>query len=551
MGLKTVIHIVDKALGKQITEEQAPPPKLGPVADSPAFAQGAGLVAALVFLLVGLAHFQGDLWFDEWLTVLNYATAERLGEVFTSYKVANNHILFSALLWGWLRLFGQGNEAFLRLPCLLLALATLYLLYAHGRRLFGHAAAGLFVTLLMAFSPIYIGFYSQLRGYTLTIFLATLATIGGLNIITGKPRRGTVMFCLGAVLLPVVIPSNLMLNLSLLAFVNLVLARRGKWLAHLFYQIAWVPSCLVGMGVYVPIWRKFEKVMQDTASWDSGSRVVLHWLLALAAHGGLFMAACYGLRRQKEVRQMPEEDRDRTTLDLRRQLPWLAGCCLVPLFLVAWIRAPFPRVFLCYLPPLTFAAMVFYSPRLVRVNKYLYLTIFFVLANFLVWTRLANHFMVRDLARGRYRQNLLQQYHARNRDISRTMAFLANEAPLPANAVIFVDFQLFVAARQYWRLHERDIGAVECLACPDTKKGFRLQREIEHYPYLPTLILAYSRRQAVRKFKQATGFEIRLEPLPSPTRLTIFRVVGPAGPRPPFDRPVLPPRTDLPTGPPM
>ncbi len=52
-------------------------------------------------------------------------------------------------------------------------------------------------------------------------------------------------------------------------------------------------------------------------------------------------------------------------------------------------------------------------------------------------------------------------------------------------------------------------------------------------PKLPHgLLVAHNAAQATAAYKRATGMEISLEPLPSPTRLTIFQVVDPTGPKP-------------------
>ena len=192
-----------------------------PLAETPGF-QKWGLIGLLIFFTIFTFDFmRTDLWFDELLTLGDYGTQQHLGGVFTSYEVANNHILFSAALWTWLRVirFVMAEEV-LRFPCLLLALITISTLYIHGRRLFGNSAAYL-LAVLLAFSPVFLSFFYQLRGYGLTIFLSLVATLGAFYIIAGQRRKGTVMYVIGAVLLPGVIPSNLLFNGSLFLFLSL------------------------------------------------------------------------------------------------------------------------------------------------------------------------------------------------------------------------------------------------------------------------------------------------------------------------------------------
>ena len=109
-----------------------------PLADTPGF-QKWGLIGLLIlFTVFTLDFMRTDLWFDELLTLGDYGAQQHLSGVFTNYEVANNHILFSAALWIWLRVirFIIAEEV-LRFPCLLLALITISTLYVHGRRLFG------------------------------------------------------------------------------------------------------------------------------------------------------------------------------------------------------------------------------------------------------------------------------------------------------------------------------------------------------------------------------------------------------------------------------
>ncbi len=548
MGLKAFILKFDKLLAFKVSEDTSPKKKLGPMADSAAFARWGGIATGIIFILLGLAYLQGDLWFDEILS-FDYVmpnTVKKdglaLSGVFTRYNKANNHILFSALMWLWIRVFGIGNEAFLRLPSVAMALFTLYLVYTNGKRLFGHVAAALLLTMMMAFSPVYICFFAQFRGYSFTILLATLATIGAIEIVRDNRRRGVIMFVSGAVLLPMVMPSNLIVNAGLLLFINAVLIHRKKWLQRLPLLLLVGCASPLGLLLYVPIWDKLQRVMATTHGWESTGGLLGHLGIALVAHIGLFPIACLGLRRQKDVANLPESDASEEKSDIQRMLPWLAGSCLLTIVVVALLRRPFPRVFLGFLPAFTFAAMSFYSPKLVRINKYLYLLVFFVLSNFLVWNRIGDA-LTNDRRRdGIYPQNLLQQYYSRNRDVSQTVTFITREIPLPPNAVVFTDFHLYLAVRQYWMLAGMDPGRIECMKGGGSKP-YRLKREREHYPYLPILILAYSREEAVNSFMETTGLEIRVEPLPSPTELTIFRVTGLVGsPSPPLD--ALPPQPD-------
>ncbi len=90
---------------------------------------------------------------------------------------------------------------------------------------------------------------------------------------------------------------------------------------------------------------------------------------------------------------------------------------------------------------------------------------------------------------------------------------------------IFVDFHFFLSLRLYWRNLGMDLDQIECLN--GEGENFALQLAPEEYQFLPKLMVAYNAAQAKAAYKRATGMEISLEPLPSPTRLTIFRVTSP------------------------
>jgi len=143
------------------------------------------LGALAVFLALAWRYLAADLWFDELLTLLDYALPGHFWAIFQSYEVANNHVLFSALLWCWLRLTDSLDPVALRLPGLVMALLTGLLLYFHGRHLLGRGA-GLLLLLVTLLSPVYLDFFYQLRGYGLTMLLSSVALICALCRVRGE-----------------------------------------------------------------------------------------------------------------------------------------------------------------------------------------------------------------------------------------------------------------------------------------------------------------------------------------------------------------------------
>ncbi len=127
-------------------------------------------LAAAVLRLLHLGA--KSLWYDEPLTValarISWPSFTRLwsnGEA--AYQGA--YFLF---MRGWIRL--GDNEAWLRLPSALFAIASVPLIYVVARKLVGEKAA-LASAAMLAFSSTSVYYSQEARGYTLTIFLVLLS----------------------------------------------------------------------------------------------------------------------------------------------------------------------------------------------------------------------------------------------------------------------------------------------------------------------------------------------------------------------------------------
>jgi len=230
---------------------------------------------------------------------------------------------------------------------------------------------------------------------------------------------------------------------------------------------------------------------------------------------------------------------------LQRTLPILALCCLVPMLALGLLKAPFPRIFLGYLAPLTCCALIGFRPGLWRDNRHYALLLFFLLANALVAFQMTDYSMRRRLLQGEIPQNLLQQFYARNRDVSITTRYLYASRLVTPQTRIFADFHFFHGVQLNWERYGGQRGQVECL---NGGTQFALHTRRELLPYLPQLVLGYHAERARTTYRETTGYEVVLEPLPSPTPLTIFAIVGlrdPNQPMLPFDPvPDEPPRPD-------
>lgn len=130
-------------------------------------------VLSVIALLLRLWHLNSDLWFDELLTLLNFVRLP-LGDLVTSLPDQNNHLLFSALSYASVRVFGESSWS-VRLPSVLFGVMSLWALFLLGRRVVGSKEA-LLACGLMTVSYHHIWFSQNARGYMALLFFSLLAT---------------------------------------------------------------------------------------------------------------------------------------------------------------------------------------------------------------------------------------------------------------------------------------------------------------------------------------------------------------------------------------
>jgi mannosyltransferase len=133
-----------------------------------------------VGLLTGLSGFLGfwrlssrSLWLDEaWAVLISDGS---WSEMWTTVTQGHAYQAFYyVLLHLWMELFGESEFAVRSLSALFGA-ATIPVLYLLGRSLFGRAAS-LAACLVLALSAFFIRYQQEVRGYTVLLFLLTVAT---------------------------------------------------------------------------------------------------------------------------------------------------------------------------------------------------------------------------------------------------------------------------------------------------------------------------------------------------------------------------------------
>jgi uncharacterized membrane protein len=270
-----------------------------------------------------------DLWFDEALTFLNFVMLPSAGDIYRSYVIPNNQILFSILLKYWLVFQppGMATDFFMRLLPLLFGVGSLWMIYL-WKRFFSRRTVYLIMAALALSLPFEI--YSvALRGYMPGLFLLLLCV----NIALRFRRTPTPWYAIGyfaaALAALAVLPSNIValggIALRLMPLSRLSECRRFGW-----WFLAAAP--LAGAALfYLPILDNVRMVLALKEGWRSNTAAAILFYAAyvLSFLPLIAVSAVHRPGWEKMVK--------------------IAGIVLLvlPFFLLRH-PAPFPRVFFPY-----------------------------------------------------------------------------------------------------------------------------------------------------------------------------------------------------------
>ncbi|HVA46375.1 MAG TPA: hypothetical protein VNH11_08380 [Pirellulales bacterium] len=225
------------------------------------------VLAAAVPLIHCASRLNLDLWHDEIYTV-DYFVRRGPAFIVTDYSLPNNHVLYSLLLWPF---FCVSESNFvLRLPSLISTIGTLATVFLLAKRLRGITCAVL-STALLGLNQMFLIFTIQVRGYSLSMFLAAwLASLALANgAVTGWRRWAAVALVGGSLLY--VLPTNA-LFFAPLATVAVVAARmRGAGGRELAGEaVSWLLAGLLALACYLPILSQVRKTAESSSpsSWS-------------------------------------------------------------------------------------------------------------------------------------------------------------------------------------------------------------------------------------------------------------------------------------------
>ncbi len=303
-----------------------------------------------LFLARAAAWAMEELWYDEILSLnLFVMRPDSIFAVFRDYRIANNHFLANAVQWLWCRIFPAvpGSELFLRVPSLLFGLGTLLVIACYWKKWLGKKFA-LVTAFLMAASPVFVAFAYQMRGYSLAMFLSTLAVTAAYARKEAPTAKNGIALFLTSLALPLVMPSAAMLPMAICASFALpwILREKDASLKALLQRV-WpcAAGAFLGVAYYLTLWAEFQRARRESGGWESAWMVAAHLLLAFGLHLALYAwPLSKKALKNSAVRSM-----------LFGVLAAIAAVLILP---SAVGRAPFPRVFLPLLPMLTMAAAI-------------------------------------------------------------------------------------------------------------------------------------------------------------------------------------------------
>src|SRR3990167_8659259 len=144
-------------------------------------------------LILRLFKLDQSLWLDE---AINVTFVKNLNLPFLVFEYSIGDFpppLYHILMRGWFLLFGT-SEIAVRLPSVILGMATVYVVYLVARKLFDNKTALISAT-LVATSPLHVYYSQEARMYMLAAFFASLSVYFFVSII----KKETLIYWFGFV----------------------------------------------------------------------------------------------------------------------------------------------------------------------------------------------------------------------------------------------------------------------------------------------------------------------------------------------------------------
>lgn len=286
------------------------------------------------------------------------------------------------------------------------------------------------------------------------MMLATAAISGALECADCKRIRGLLTTFICCLLLPLTIPSNALVAPIIAAIVFLSTRKP-------IYALVPLVGGFLGGTYYFTIWDQFIAASKEPGGWDSAFAVATHLLLAFALHI-LVVLVCIPFKTAKDKRPNAADNR-------LKGVP-MAISILSAIIIAATLvcsrkgQAPYPRVFLVFLPVASFAALLAARDSILA-HKQIILPMLAIFAIGFGTEKLTSDMTRNALARGESPLNLLQQYY-RGASELRVLA----QTKFPEGCIVMTDAYDLPTMELYNAMNGRKEGLVASIN--GTRKGF-------------------------------------------------------------------------------
>ncbi|MDR0932123.1 MAG: hypothetical protein LBM70_03780 [Victivallales bacterium] len=291
------------------------------------------------FFLFAPTYLNRDLWFDEALTLLNFAQLDSPWEIYRSYVIPNNQILYTIILHYATFLLPSDIDPvlFFRLISFACGGATLLLLYRLFRVRVGGGMILLTVLTALAISVPFLIYATALRGYIFSSLFVTLSLHTALNF-AGKPNgKNALYFALSSLGAIATISSNLAVLAGVVLYA-LPLFGVNFYKRKQFWILSAIPLAMFAL-FYLPIYSSFLGCLRLGEGWSDKQQALS------ATYAGFIYSFAMLLLPGAGVLLVQNRVHFKW-LKMARLAIWL-----IPLPMILLLKvAPFPRVFFPFWP---------------------------------------------------------------------------------------------------------------------------------------------------------------------------------------------------------
>lgn len=273
------------------------------------------------------------LWFDESLTLMNFVVGKSLSQIYHSYIIPNNQIIYTMCLSLWTQMTNAAGMNFdfaSRLLSGIFSVASIIVLYSGFKRQTGGAKGMYFLLLSVYCSVPFLLYGTAVRGYQLSFLLLILLTWSVKNIACKITWQNLSAYAVLSLLAVGTIPTNL---LGIGMAVGLFMPELwGKW--KRIAVLATIPFVISG-AFYFPIWNKFIQVCNlNEGLTDRLSAIIVPYIAFLLNYSIIIILGIWGwilACKKRKIRYL-------NLLRLAAAILWAIPCMILKV-------APFYRVF--------------------------------------------------------------------------------------------------------------------------------------------------------------------------------------------------------------